>query len=312
MDFNATQKNIETLGKNIKIELSAMLDNMRIFFVDFKQQLQQLTEIRGWVDQLRHDLQVHHVNLQGDHQVALRLSESPGRPPATCCAPEASPAAGRGGACLFTSVQPESDMQPTSPVRLPVSMSTVHAEQQRCPVIQRILHSIGEGCEDTSRKYAVSAGVVYRKTQSGQYRLYIPSTLVEAVLRAYTQPEHQGLFKTFYRLHSAVFWPNLWSSLKSFMRASPKTDTGSRGQPSTAAPCEPAVTDCGAVQDINVCNPTAALVQSSDKAEELYSLSVFKMFHTLVPHTRTSSSDDGPFSTDSSEDEADIMCYPGW
>lgn len=69
---------------------------------------------------------------------------------------------------LFSSV-PLRLHEPAYPTDFPVPVSAVLRELQKSSDVQRIMKSFAGGCEASTDDYVVSEGLLYRKTQSGNY-----------------------------------------------------------------------------------------------------------------------------------------------
>lgn len=134
-------------------------------------------------------------------------------------APDALSRCPVGPTCLATSTQKESE-------GFPISLSTIWEEQQKDPDIQNIFKALAEGCPISDSKYAILEDLVYLKNlladNQYHYRLLVPPTLIVQILKAYHEPPmcgHQGMFKTYKRLHDVVFWPKMWGDVKEYIKS---------------------------------------------------------------------------------------------
>ena len=66
---------------------------------------------------------------------------------------------------------------------------------------------------------------LYYKKQMAEnqfhYRLYIPQSLVQEILKNYHKNPlsgHAGIFKTYKRLYEVVYWPGMWTDVRSFLK----------------------------------------------------------------------------------------------
>lgn len=262
-------------------ELSSISDYVKKLCQDVQHHEQQLAEVRGQMEELRYALQQFSRTSQvrpvdpGFQAASVVSSVSP---PATHCATLLSNAkkqVTRPSIGILSSDPPV--MHSMAHLNFPVPMSTVRAEQQKSPAVRHILRLIREGCETTRNNYIVSAGLVYRTSQSCKPRLYVPSSLVTDVLQAHAQQHgHRGVFKTFRQLHAMAFWPRLWDTVKNFLKQTSENLHVNRSAPLRTAP----------VQYSALSRSAAALFQTSVHSDP-------------IP------------TSDESEDEAEIMCYPG-
>lgn len=294
-------------------ELNGLLEYVKKLCQDIKHHEQQVADVRAQMAQLRRALQQFSRASQQDSNRVSPVIQTASimtsvRPPLSLRATrhrKATRKVARPTIGIFSSAPVN---QPMHPPTFPVPISKVRAEQQKCPAVRHLLHSLQGGCEMVGDKYTVSAGLVYRKAQSSKPRLYVPSSLVTEVLRAHTQLHgKQGLFKTYRQLHAVAFWPRLWSSIKNFL----KTSDDVHGDADCGAP-RSAPVRCSAPSrsTVAVVQPSLLSDPTPTSEDDRYSASVFKIFHSLVA-TNVSRKDEHFSSDYSEEDDTDILCYPG-
>lgn len=97
-------------------------------------------------------------------------------------------------------------------VDLPITAADLWEEQHKDLEIEKIFKTIAEDNQGTPEQYVVVEDKLYLKTQLDkgqvQYRMYLPKSLISTALRhAHPLSGHGGIFKTYKRLQSVVFWP---------------------------------------------------------------------------------------------------------
>lgn len=114
---------------------------------------------------------------------------------------------------LFTSQESE--------MNFPITAVDLWEEQHKDPEIERIFKTIANNRNQAPEPYEVLEDKLYVKTQQhkGQflYRMYLPKTLIPAVLQHYHSHPlsgHGGIFKTYKRLQNVVYWPKMWTDVK--------------------------------------------------------------------------------------------------
>lgn len=73
--------------------------------------------------------------------------------------------------------------------------------------------------------FSVLEDKVYHKKQMSEnhlhYRLYIPQSLVQEILKEYYENPlcgHAGIFKTDKRLYDVAYWPGMWVDVKTYIK----------------------------------------------------------------------------------------------
>uniref|UniRef100_A0A3B4Z3E1 Gypsy retrotransposon integrase-like protein 1 n=1 Tax=Seriola lalandi dorsalis TaxID=1841481 RepID=A0A3B4Z3E1_SERLL len=98
-------------------------------------------------------------------------------------------------------------------------------EQQKDLKVEEILKQLAEGNKRLEQEFVVLEDKLYRKKQLSEnqhhYRLYIPHSLVQELLRDYHESPlsgHAGIFKTYKRLYEVAYWPGMWTEVKTFIK----------------------------------------------------------------------------------------------
>lgn len=114
---------------------------------------------------------------------------------------------------------------------LPITAAAIWEEQHKDPVIIKLFQTLA-GDDQLKNQYEVIEDKLYHTTQlkSGQrhYRVYLPNSLISAVLHHYHSNPlsgHMGIYKTYQRLHDIAFWPGMWTDVKNHVKRCVKCQT---------------------------------------------------------------------------------------
>ncbi len=118
-------------------------------------------------------------------------------------------------------------------IELPVSVVSIWEEQHKEPEIIKVFKALAENNNsDLKDKYEVVEDKLYHKTHLSNglvhYRVYLPSSLIPAVLHHYHSHPlsgHGGIYKTYKRLQDGVFWPGMWTDVKHYVKDCVKCQT---------------------------------------------------------------------------------------
>lgn len=115
---------------------------------------------------------------------------------------------------------------------LPMTLPLVWEEQNKDPILENIFKTLAENNDTSEQNYVILEDKLYfRKRMTNNqchYRLYIPQSLVQTMLRAYHNSPlscHLGIFKTYKRLQEVAFWPWMWRDVKEFVKCCLKCQT---------------------------------------------------------------------------------------
>lgn len=114
----------------------------------------------------------------------------------------------------------------------PLSPDNIWKEQKKQDEIQKVYQAVMNKDGEPTQNFAVVEDKVYRTShqKEGQvhYRVYVPSTLVDPMLDAYHRHPmagHQGVYKTYKRIHEVAYWPKMWEAVRRYCRNCPVCQT---------------------------------------------------------------------------------------
>ena len=96
---------------------------------------------------------------------------------------------------------------------IPISLEKVWEEQHKEPNVAKIMKQLADN-KKLKQDFIVLENQFH-------YRLYIPQSLVQEILKNYHENPlsgHAGIFKTYKRLYEVVYWPGMWTDVRSFLK----------------------------------------------------------------------------------------------